>query len=379
MQTTQVNTPAGLIDLGIGQPAPSLLPLEIMRQAAAHRLGQGDPGLLAYGAEQGDGFLRLALAGFLSEGYGISVEPDHLFITASASQGLDLICTLLTRTGDTIFVEEPSYFLALRIFADHHLNVVSLPVDEDGLIIEAVEEALGRYQPAFLYTIPTFHNPSTITLSDERRARLVHLSQRHNFTIVADEVYQLLAYTQTPPRPLAAYDEAGTVLSLGSFSKIMAPGLRLGWIQAKPAQVEQFVLCGVVDSGGGLNPFTSGIMHSVLALGLHYRQLNHLKAIYSERSARLSAAIRRYLPMATFAEPGGGFFTWLRFPEGIDTAALLPEVQRGQAGYQPGLKFSSQQALRNYARFSFAYYEADELEEGVRRIAQVLSGSRALG
>jgi DNA-binding transcriptional MocR family regulator len=375
MQTTQVNIPAGFIDLGIGQPSPSLLPLEIMRQAAAHRLGQADPGLLAYGAEQGDGLLRLALAGFLSEGYGAPVEPEQLFITASASQGLDLICTLLTRTGDTIFVEEPSYFLALRIFADHHLHVVSLPVDEEGLIIEAVEEALASYWPAFLYTIPTFHNPSSITLSAERRAQLVQLSQRHNFIIVADEVYQLLAYTQTPPQPLAAYDEDGTVLSLGSFSKIMAPGLRLGWIQAKPAQIERFVLCGVVDSGGGLNPFTSGIMHSGLTLGLHYQQLNHLKATYSQRSARLSAAIRHYLPMASFTEPGGGFFTWLRFPEEIDMVALLPEAQRRQAGYQPGLKFSSQQALRNYARFSFAYYEAEELEEGVRRIAQALSGS----
>lgn len=372
IQTTQVNVAAGLIDLGIGQPSPSLLPLQLMRQAVEHRLGQNDPYFLAYGVEQGDGYLRLELARFLSEGYGVPVEADHLFITASASQGLDLICTLLTQAGDTIFVEEPSYFLALRIFTDHRLNVVSLPVDENGLSLEALEEALGQHRPAFLYTIPTFHNPSSATLSAERRQRLVQLSQEHNFTIVADEVYQLLGYSQTPPRPLASYDETGTVLSLGSFSKILAPGLRLGWIQSRPEQVERFVLCGVVDSGGGLNPFTSAMVRSMLELGLQSQQLNHLKAVYGERSARLSAAVREYLPTASFIEPGGGFFTWLRFPEEIDTVSLLPEAQQSQVSYQPGLKFSSRQGLRNYARLSFAFYEAEALEEGVRRLAKVI-------
>ena len=372
IQTMQVNVPAGLIDFGIGQPSPSLLPLDLMRQAVAHRLEQNDPYFLAYGVEQGDGYLRLALAQFLSEGYGVPVEAEQLFITASASQGLDLICTLLTQAGDTIFVEEPSYFLALRIFTDHRLNVVSLPVDENGLNLEALEEALTRYRPVFLYTIPTFHNPSSATLSTERRQRLVRLSQEHNFTIVADEVYQLLNYTQTPPRPLASYAETGTILSLGSFSKILAPGLRLGWIQAQPDQVERFVLSGVVDSGGGLNPVPSAIVRSMLELGLHYQQLNHLKAVYGERSARLSAALREYLPSASFTEPGGGFFTWLRFPEEIDTVTLLPQAQQRQVSYQPGLKFSSRQGLRNYARLSFAYYEAEDLEEGVRRLARVI-------
>ena len=146
--------------------------------------------------------------------------------------GLDLICTLFSKPGDTIFVEEPSYFLALRIFADHGLNVVSLPMDKQGLVIEAIEEYLDREKPVFLYTIPTFHNPSSVTLAADRRARLNQLSREHNFLIVADEVYQLLNYEGAPPSPLAAYIDGNSVISLGSFSKIMAPGLRLGWIQA---------------------------------------------------------------------------------------------------------------------------------------------------
>jgi DNA-binding transcriptional MocR family regulator len=373
IQTTQLNLPADMIDFGVGQPSPSLLPLSIMQQAAAHRLSQNDLSLLAYGAEQGDGYFRLALAQFLSEGYGLPVEADQLFVTAGASQGLDLICTLFSQPGDTILVEEPSYFLALRIFADHHLKVVSVPVDQDGLIIEALEEALTRHKPVFLYTIPAFHNPSSLTLSANRREALIRLSQAHNFLIVADEVYHLLAYSLVPPPPMASYDRAGRVLSLGSFSKILAPGLRLGWIQAQPQLLERFVMCGLLDSGGGLNPFTSGLVRTVLEFGLQRDCLLYLKEVYRQRMATLSAALHQYLPRAvSFAEPEGGFFIWLRFPEAVDTEALLPQLQQHRVSINPGIRFSSQQGLRNYARLSFAYYENEVLEEGVRRIAQAI-------
>ncbi len=171
-----------------------------MKNAAEHRLGHDDGSLLAYGAESGDGYFRLALARFLTEHYHKPVDADDLFVTAGASQGLDLICTLFTKPGDTIFVEEPSYFLALNIFRDHGLNIIGLPMDEGGLMVETLEERLTQHNPAFLYIIPTFHNPSSITLSATRRERLVQLSQEHNLLIVADEVYHLLAYDTVPSR-----------------------------------------------------------------------------------------------------------------------------------------------------------------------------------
>ncbi len=373
IQTTQLNLPEGMIDFGVGQPAPSLLPLAALREAAAHCLSQDDASLLYYGANYGHGYFRLALAQFLSEGYGMPVEAEHLFVTTGASQGLDLICTLFTRPGDTIFVEEPSYFLALRIFADHGLNVISLSTDEEGLMIEALEEKLAKHKPVFLYTVPTFHNPSAVTLSATRRERLVELSQQHNFLIVADEVYHLLAYTATPPPLLGSYIDAGTTLSLGSFSKILAPGLRLGWIQGAPALLERLAKSGLVDSGGGLNPFTSGIVRSAIELGLQAEHLSCLKATYRRRAAVLSAALRQHLPASvTFTEPHGGFFTWLRLPEEIDTGALLTEAHRHNVGFQPGIKFSSRQGLRNCARLSFAFFSEMEIEEGVKRLAQVL-------
>lgn len=377
IQTTQLDIPPGMIHLGIGQPDPSLLPLALMRTAAEHRLSHDDASFLAYGAESGDGYFRLALARFLTEHYHKPVDADDLFVTAGASQGLDLICTLFTKPGDTIFVEEPSYFLALNIFRDHGLNIIGLPMDEDGLMVEALEENLTQHHPAFLYTIPTFHNPSSITLSAARRERLVQLSQAHNLLIVADEVYHLLAYDTAPPQPLANYTDVGMIFSIGSFSKILAPGLRLGWIQANQALRHRLVKSGLLESGGGLNPFTSKLVQSALELGLQRDHLIHLKTVYGQRMVFLSAALRRHLgSSASFSEPSGGFFIWLRLPEQIDAELFLSEARQHNVGFQPGVRFSSRQSLKNYVRLCFSFYDTPELETAAGRLADVFRNHR---
>jgi len=377
IQTTQLDIPPGMIHLGIGQPDPSLLPLALMKNAAEHRLGHDDRSLLAYGAESGDGYFRLALARFLTEHYHKPVDADDLFVTAGASQGLDLICTLFTKPGDTIFVEEPSYFLALNIFRDHGLNIIGLPMDEDGLMVKALEENLIQHNPAFLYTIPTFHNPSSITLSAARRERLVQLSQEHNLLIVADEVYHLLAYDTVPPQPLANYADTGPILSMGSFSKILAPGLRLGWIQANQALRQRLVRSGLLESGGGLNPFTSKLVQSALELGLQLDHLVNLKTVYGQRMDFLSTALRRHLgSFVSFSEPRGGFFIWLRLPEQIDAEAFLSEARQHNVGFQPGIRFSSRQSLKNYIRLCFSFYDTPELETAAGRLGEVLRNHR---
>ena len=376
-----------MIDLGIGQPAFDLLPLEIIRQASAHRLGQGVPDMLNYGNEQGDGILRLELATFLTQGYGHPVHPDSLFVSAGASQALDLICTLFTRPGDTIFVEEPSYFLALRIFADHHLNVISIPIDEDGLIVDELVETLNAHRPRFLYTIPTFQNPTGITLSQDRRDRLVTLSREYDFLIVADEVYHLLNYcTETGskvPRPLASYviaDGAGpgavgaNVLSVGSFSKILAPGLRLGWIHGSPELVQRFANCGMVDSGGGLNPLTSSIVGTVLELGLQESYLASLKETYGRRVTVLDESLQTQMGgEVAYRRPAGGFFFWVRLAGGLDAETLLPVARKMNTSFVPGVRFSSRGALRDYIRLSFAFYPDHRLETGIARLAKALA------
>ena len=374
IRTTQVDRNAGRIDFGIGQPGFDLLPHDIMANAAATRFAEGDNDLLNYGYEQGDGRFREALADFLTTYYAAPVSAQQLMITAGASQALDLICTQFTRPGDTVFVEEPSYFLALRILKeDHKLNVVSLPIDENGLRIDALEAALKIQRPVFVYTIPTFQNPTGYTLSQERRTQLVALSQAYNFLIVADEVYHLLGYGEAPPAPLASFVDQGSVLSVGSFSKILAPGLRLGWIQASPELVARFVLCGLVDSGGGLNHFTSNIVRVVLEQGRQEEYLAELHRIYRRRIDVMQAALTRHLgDRLRFRTPQGGYFFWIELLTGADTADLLAQAHAAGVGFVPGRRFSSQGSLHRHFRLSFAHFAEDAIEEGIARLSTVM-------
>jgi len=362
-----------MIDLSIGQPSPWLLPAAAMQKAAAHCAA--DPGcvLLAYGAEQGDGQFRLALSRFLEGIYGMPVDPAHLLVTNGASQAIDMICTLFSKAGDSIFVEEPTYFLARKIFADHQLNSVALPMGADGLIIEAVEAELKRTRPAFLYTIPTYHNPTSACLSAARRKQLAELCRGYDILVVADEVYHPLSYTSVPPTPMAVFCTSAKVISLGSFSKILAPGLRLGWLQAAPEMIGRIVKCGLLDSGGGLNPFTSGVVRSAMELGLVDENLAHLKDTYSRRMQAMCAALRSELPaLAHFTEPSGGFFIWLSLPEGRDTLEILPKAKERNVEFMPGPKFSSRQGLKNCLRLSFAYYDTPDLLKGIERLVDVI-------
>jgi len=373
VQTTQMHIDPAVIDLGVGQPQFSLLPIDLIHRAAERHFAQKDANFLQYGAEQGDGYLLRELAHFLTQEYGFPVQPETLFITNGASSGLDLTCTLFTRPGDTIFVEEPSYFLAMQIFADHRLRVVPIPIDEHGMAVEALEGELKKHHPVLVYTIPTFQNPSGHTLSEERRRRLAQLSSEYDFLIVADEVYHLLNFTALPPTPLAGYAGLGKIISLGSFSKILAPGLRLGWIQTDPARVKTFVECGLVNSGGGLNPFTSAIIMKLIESGGLKENIQKLCSVYQARSAAMDAALRKYLPGAAYEVPQGGYFYWIRLPNGRDAQALRKRAEDFQVSFRQGVLFSSQDGLRDFARLCFAFYEADQLTAGVERLMRTLA------
>ena len=371
IRTTQANIPPDHIDFGVGQPALDILPIETLRAAAAERLN-GDSTLLAYGYEAGDGRFRQALANFLTRRTGQPVEAANLFTTAGASQALELICTHYTNAGDTVFVEEPTYFLAHRIFADHGLHIVGLPIDDNGLIPQAVEAALAKYTPKFLYTIPTYQNPTGVTLTLERRQRLLALSQQHQFLIVADEVYPLLQYGRfSPPRSFGSFRHTGTVLSIGSFSKILAPGLRLGWIETDETHMDALIKRGYVDSGGSLNHFTANLVGTAIQMGLQDRYLDELKQIYASRVSAMDEALRRSPFNGRYTLPDGGFFFWITLPDHLNATDLLPKAHEHRVGYQPGARFSSQGALHNYLRLSFAYYSEAEIEEGIERLTAV--------
>ncbi len=374
LAVTQSETSSDIIDFGLGHPGSDLLPIGLLAHAAAARLQGNDTSLLQYGHEQGDGYFRRALAAFLTHHYATPVDMEDLFVAGGASQALDLICTLYTQPGDVVFVEEPTYFLALRIFADHRLRAIPIATDGQGMLPEAVTAALALHRPTLLYTIPTFQNPSGVTLAPVRRQQLVALAQEHGFLIVADEVYHLLSYGASPPPPLAGYAATGHVLGLGSFSKILAPGLRLGWVQAAPQHVQRLVNSGLLDSGGGLNPFTSGIVRVALDEGWQEAHLAHVRAIYGRRANALTAALQAQLgDQVTFTAPTGGYFHWLSLPDKYDGEALFRQAPRHKVGFRPGARFSATGQLQHCLRLSFAHYDEAQLAEGVSRLRALIA------
>lgn len=364
------------IDFGNGQPSLSLLPTAALRTAADHFLAPQDASWLQYGADQGEEPFREALAAFLTRRYAAPVAASQLMTTSGNSQALDLICTRFTKPGDTIFVEEPTYFLALDVFRDHGLHVVGIPIDAQGMRLGALRDALAAHRPVLLYTIPSFQNPTGITLAAERRVPLLEACAAHDVLVVADEVYQLLDFGHAPPPSLATFDSAARVLSLGSFSKICAPGLRLGWIHGAPALLDTLMASGLVQSGGGLNPFTSGVVRSLLTLGLADTGLDALKRVYAERSAVLCDALRRAMPDVHFIAPEGGYFVWVELPAGESATALLPFARAEGVTFHPGTRFVTRDRFDDALRLSFAHYDGPALVEGVQRLARARAAGR---
>ena len=375
-----ISIPDGVIDLGWGHPSPRLHPTDALAAAAQFVLGQKSAIPLQYGAVQGFGPMLESLAAFLSaqDAYGGPVNPDSLFLTAGASAAIDLATTLFATAGDNVVVEEPTYYLIGQIFVDHGLNVIGAPTDGNGLdtnALAAMLDASDDPKPRLLYTIPTYQNPNGSVLPLDRRRHLVELAQRHGFTIIADEVYQLLHYGPAPPPPLAMLDASpdGCVLSLGSFSKILSPGLRLGWVQASPAIIQRFVNSGVAASGGGLNHLAANLAHATLETGSLQENIDTLRRVYGQRHDDVADLLHAELSeTVSFTPPGGGYFYWLNLNDGIDAEALLPAAREIGVSYRPGTAFSPSGAFGDALRISISLYETDELAEGIRRLAAAL-------
>jgi len=369
---TQLVFPPGFIDLGAGIPSLELLPIDRLEQAAEEYFAACDRRTLQYGAEQGSGPFREGLAQWLTEISDYQVDPGCLMTTAGASSALDLLCTLDTEPGDVVFVEEPTYFLALRIFADHGLQIESIPLDQAGIDLDQLEKKLARAKPRFVYTIPTYHNPASLTLSPGRRERLAGLAQEMDFLILADEVYRFLGYEQDPPRPMADFSAAvEQVISINSFSKIFAPGLRLGWIQAHPRVIERLTRCGMLDSGGGFNPFTSAVVDQLIRSGDLAANITEVKKIFHQRLQVMEQALIQHLPQAVYQRPQGGYYFWVQLP-GLDTGRLREQAKEAGIDFRPGSLFSNRKGLRDYLRLSFSCCDESEITRGISELGKLI-------
>jgi DNA-binding transcriptional MocR family regulator len=336
---------------------------------------------LQYGPEQGYGPLLDYLIGKVERDEGLRITRANIMLCAGAAQGLDTAARLFTRPGDVVLVEAPSYHEAIATLRDHPVELRQVPMDEQGLVVEALADrldALSRAERrvAFLYTIPTFQNPAGITLTAERREALVDLAGERGLLLVEDDVYRDLCYEGRVPPSLFELAGGRGVIRLGSFSKILAAGLRLGWIIAEPEVIRRMAGCGLKGNEGGANPFVAHVVAAFCQEGWLEPHIAQLMARYRARRDVLLAALEREMPAGVrWTRPAGGFFLWLTLPEPLEAEAVLAEATERGVLFAPGVRFFAE-ALegggRRNLRLPFSFLSEAQMVGGVRVLAEVI-------
>ncbi|MEU6141649.1 PLP-dependent aminotransferase family protein [Streptomyces sp. NPDC047081] len=357
-----------VINFAGGLPAPELFDAEGIAEAFRAVLAETPARALQYATTEGEPALRAALAA-RTTARGLPTEADDILVTTGSQQALSLLATALLEPGDTVLVESPCYLAALQAFAFAGARVVAVPGDADGVDPEALAELVARERPKLLYTVPTFQNPTGRTMSAGRRAAVAEVAGRCGLWIVEDDPYGELRFEGERVPWIASYEGARdrTVL-LGSFSKVMAPGLRLGWLRA-PAQLRR--ACAVAKQAADLH--TPTVNQLAAARYLADRDLDaHVARVagaYRERRDAMLAGLADALPAGSVWErPEGGMFLWARLPESYDTTALLGDVVRHDVAYVPGAPFYAGEPDRSTMRLCFVTQTPEEIGEGLRRL-----------
>ncbi|XP_072176760.1 2-aminoadipate transaminase-like isoform X3 [Diadema setosum] len=372
----------------------------ILIQKFAEELA-ADCDLLQYGALQGEPTFRIQLAKFLTRRYGTPVHSDNLLCTAGASQGLGFVSSHFFNKGDVVFVEDPTYFLALASFRmDQQLKVVPVPKDEDGIDTAELEKKLrevigdgspqeGRPFSCMLYLVSTFHNPTSTCTSPERARKIIEIARRYNVLVICDDVYNLLSWQpadegsgqqyQSPPR-LLTYDNPedadfkGHVVSNGSVSKFMGPGMRLGWIEASDRIVKMLLKNQLLDSGGSFNHFTSGIVGTLLKSGLLDNHLDDVIDMFKTSVNAIAAVLKDEMPTEVkYRVPQGGYFFWMELPKSVDVPKLYQLCQeKYKINFAQGKNFSVNPFFNHCIRIAFSHYAPDQLADGTRKLCQAV-------
>lgn len=363
-----------VVSLAGGMPNIHDLPLAELAEGAKELVLNHGEQAMQYGSGQGWAPLRESITEVMAA-EGINANPDNVVITTGSQQALDLVTQLFIEPGDVILAESPSYVGALGVFNAYQADVRHVGLDDQGLIPEefasAVEQARGEGKRIkYLYTIPNFHNPAGVSMSIPRRKELVELCRKYGVLILEDNPYGLLGFegqTMTPLVELAP----DLVVYLGSFSKIFTPGFRIGWAYAPPAVRDKLV---VASESAILSPSMVGQMaiHAYLRDYDWRGQIDSYRQMYRGRRDAMLDALATYLPECTWTIPEGGFYTWLTLPSGMDSKAMLSRAVTELVAYTPGTAFYADNQGRENLRLSFCYPPADEIREGVRRLAKVV-------
>ena len=357
----------GIISLAGGLPSPESFPIEAMREASARVLRDTPKEALQYAASEGYAPLREWVARELGS-QGLHADASQVLITTGSQQGLDLVGKVLIDAGSRVAVEAPTYLGALQAFAPYEPEFVSVPCDDDGPLPDALAIAQGA---RFLYALSNFQNPSGRCMSALRRAELVSRAQALGLPLVEDNPYGDLWFDAAPPPPLASRWSEGVVY-LGSFSKVLAPGLRLGYVVA-PKPLAPKLLQAKQAADLHTPGFNQRIVHEVIRNGFLGEHVPTIRARYKAQRDAMRAALEHHMPAGChWAVPSGGMFFWVELPAGVDAMALLPHaVERGMA-FVPGSAFYADHPKHNTLRLSFVTVSADRIEHGIALLAQAL-------
>ena len=364
-----------VVSLAGGMPFVSALPLDAMADTVARLLRERGAVALQYGSGQGDVTLREQILEVMAP-VGVTAHPDDIVVTAGSQMALDLTVRVFCDPGDVVLVEAPTYVTALGVFSAYQCEVVHVPMDEQGMQPEALREAIAAIRaagkkPKLVYTIPSFHNPAGVTQGPERRSAVLEVTRSAGLLLLEDDPYGLLGFDGTVPRAIRA-DDAEGVVYLGTFSKTIAAGLRVGWAVAPHGVREKLVLANETATLCPSN-FAQLTISEYLATQPWFEQVEVFRDLYRTRRDALLESLEALMPAGTqWTVPAGGCYSWGTLPNGIDATAMLPRAVAALVAYVPGTGFFADGQGGQSLRLSYCYPEPDRIREGVRRLAGVV-------
>ena len=373
----KVTEKPGIISLAGGLPSPKTFPVDAFARAAATVLAQDGPAALQYAASEGFPALREAVAQWLPW----DVDPAQVLITTGSQQGLDLVAKVLVDEGSRVLVETPTYLGALQAFSPMEPTIVSVASDDEGPLVDDFAATAGHDsgRARFMYLLPNFQNPTGRTMSEARRAALVAKADELGVPLVEDNPYGDLWFDQPPPAPLTARNPEGCIY-LGSFSKVLAPGLRLGYVVA-PKAIYPKLLQAKQAADLHSPSFNQRLVAEVLKDGFLERHVPTIRALYKRQRDAMHAALERELANlgVTWSRPDGGMFLWARLPEGLSAIELLPEAVERNVAFVPGAAFYAEAPDARTLRLSFVTASPAQIDTGIKALADTVRARLARG
>ena len=365
-----------IISFGGGLPSPDTFPVKELEEISCQLLREKGAVALQYGPTEGEPSLREEIAKWMAREKA-TVKPENILVTSGSQQGLDIIAKIFLDPNDIAIVELPSYMGGLQAISAYRAKMVGVPQDNDGMRVDLLEKAMAKLarrkrKPKFIYVVPDFQNPSGVTMTLERRKRLLELARKYEVPIIEDSPYRDLRFAGDSVPMIYSLDKENYVIALGTFSKLLCPGLRLAWITASTEWMERMVAAKQsMDLSSPI--FTQLMVAEYLKRGLLPQQVEKIRKLYARKRDVMINALRCYMPEGVeWTEPEGGLFLWVKLPKRMDTNTLFPKAIENKVAYVIGSAFHCNGKGQNTMRLNFSYPSEAQIEEGAKRLAKMV-------